>query len=293
MPSILKKSFSVQSARSFRDSLDRTDPTADTLYLYFGKETQWTDENTPDTPTESVSDEFDTRNAIVGIKKVVKTNSSFVVNRIDWTSGTVYDRYTEDATGLASDDFYVLTSANNVYKCINNNFGSSSIVEPSGSSTSTISTGDGYTWKFMYNLSSSMISTFLTDDWLPVPTGGQRTSFQTSVETASTYSATNPADGHGSSAIDELFATRIMIVQSLDQDESGTFPINDDYRQLGLWLNPRLTSNDSVASGSIYSVNDSNSDIDETTGKILLIDNRSAITRSSEQSETAKYVLQF
>ena len=36
-------------------------------------------------------------------------------------------------------------------KCLFNNKGASSTVEPSGTSTSTLSTADGYKWKFKDN----------------------------------------------------------------------------------------------------------------------------------------------
>ena len=293
MPRILKKNNRVSNAKNFRDSLGRVDPTPDYLYLFFGKESVWLDEDNPDTPTEDITDEFETRNAIVGIKKISQSDTAFVVARNTWTSGTVYAEYDADDSALFTKAFYVITSNNNVYKCLDNNSGGTSIVEPTGTSTSPVSTGDGYQWKFMYNLSSSMISEFLTNDWLPVPTGGQRTSFQTAVESNASYSAGNPPGGHGSNPIEELGANNVMISQTLDKDESGVFPVNDDYRQFGLWKNPKLTSTGNAATGSTYTVNDSNSDINEATGSILYVDNRKAIARSSEQAESFKLVMTF
>jgi len=293
MPAILKRNNGIFTAKNLIESVGRTTPAAENLYLFFGKASAWTDENTPDTPTESITIDTAARNDIIGIKKITQADLAFVVPRHTWTTGTVYTAYSAGSATLFSQAFYVITSNFNVYKCLNNNSNAQSIVEPTGTSTSPISTGDGYQWKFMYNLSTSMITNFLTTDWLPVPYGGQKTSFQTAVETSATYSNGTPPGGHGYDAVSELGANRIMISQILNKDESGVFPVNDDYRQFGLLLNPRLLSNNAIATGSAYIVNDSNSNIDPYTGQILYIDNRKAIARSSEQSESFKLILAF
>lgn len=292
MPKLLKTNNRISNAKNFRNSLGRVDPLPENLYLYFGKDTEWTDENTPDTPTEAISTEFETRSAIIGIKKISQADTAFVIPRYNWVTNTVYTQYDEDDISLFNKNFYVMNSNFNVYKCLDNNAGGTSVVQPTGTSTSPVITGDGYTWKFMYNLSSSLIAEFLTNDWLPVPDGGQKTSFQTSVESNAVYSAGSPAGGHGANAIEELGAKRIMISQKIDKDESGIFPTDDDYRQFGLWLNPKDT-NGNLATATTYSVNESNSTIDENTGSILYIDNRRVVTRSSEQSESFKLVTSF
>lgn len=292
MAKLLKINNRVANARNFRESLGRTTPAPEILYLYFGREAAWPDENNPPSPTEDIAYEFTTRNAIIGIKRISITNTAFVVARHNWSTGTVYDKYSASDASLFAKQFYVLSTVGNVYKCLDNNSGGQSIVEPTGTSTSSIATGDGYTWKFMYNLSSSMIDSFLTSDWLPVPYGGQETTLQTSVETNAVYTSGSPSGGHGSNAVEELGAKSVMISQTLDKDESGTFPTDDDYRQFGLWLNPELLASGN-ATGTLYSVNDSNTLIDQATGSILSIDNRKIITRSSEQAEKFQLILTF
>ena len=106
---------------------------------------------------------------------------------IYWTTGTVYDMYRADygatvnaavvqtaaggidmwATGTR---FYVLNSANNVYKCMNNNAGGTSTTEPTGTSTSEFTTADSYVWKYMYTLSTTEITSFMTTDFMAVST---------------------------------------------------------------------------------------------------------------------------
>jgi len=61
-----------------------------------------------------------------------------------------------------------MSSSFQVYKCISNNGGAASTVEPSGNDLGIISTADGYRWKFMYTIPLSLRSRFLTDDFIPV-----------------------------------------------------------------------------------------------------------------------------
>ena len=43
-----------------------------------------------------------------------------------------------------------------------------STVEPTGTSTSILTTGDGYKWKYMYSLSASQQVNFLSTDFMAV-----------------------------------------------------------------------------------------------------------------------------
>lgn len=297
MTTLIKNNNRTFVARAFRESLDRVDPAPEYLYMFIGRNTAWdTDSHlveVPETPTDNITTEFEARAEMYAIKRVTITDTALVVPRYNWTTSTVYDEYDADDTTLFTKDFYVLNSSNNVYKCLSNNSGAASTVEPTGTSTSSISTGDGYSWKFMYNLSSTMIATFLDDDWLPVPHGDQKTSFQTAVESSAAYAAGSPPGGHGFNAASELGARRVMVVQSFVGEESGTIDATGEIRQFGLISNPLLVSTGEVATGSVYSVNDSSSDINENSGSVLYIDNREVVSRATDQSETAKIILRF
>jgi hypothetical protein len=65
-------------------------------------------------------------------------------------------------------NFYVLTEDYNVYKCLDNNNNAKSTSKPLGTSTSPISTADGYVWKFMYTVPINLRSKFLSEDQMPV-----------------------------------------------------------------------------------------------------------------------------
>ena len=66
--------------------------------------------------------------------------------------------------------FYVVTDEYNVYQCIDNNYGSSSIVKPTGTSYDSIRASDGYLWKFLFSIPIALRNKFLTDVYMPVVT---------------------------------------------------------------------------------------------------------------------------
>ena len=69
---------------------------------------------------------------------------------------------------LEESNFYVLTEDYNVYKCLDNNNNALSTAKPLGTSTSPITTTDGYVWKFMYTVPINLRGKFLSEDQMPV-----------------------------------------------------------------------------------------------------------------------------
>lgn len=62
-------------------------------YYFLGKTLSWADETSPPYPIDSVQYEKDTRNEIITLKQIKPNDVGFVIPRIDWISGTVYDIY--------------------------------------------------------------------------------------------------------------------------------------------------------------------------------------------------------
>jgi hypothetical protein len=292
MTGFLYTNFSTQNVLNFRNSLLRTVPDADSVYLFIGRDTVWADENNPPAPNESVTTDIETRNNIIAIKKIAASNTAFVIPRYNWTANTVYSRYVTSDTSLFSKQFYVLTTDNNVYKCIQNGNGAPSLVRPTGTSTQQIETGDGYIWKFMFNLSSSMVVAFLNTSWIPVPYGTQKTSFQIAVENNAVYASGTPAGGHGKDAVTELGASRLMISQRFEGAEGISIPVNGNFRQFGIWCNPRHTNGD-LLTGPAYLVDTSNTVVNKLSGYITMVENREVINRNTNQSELFQPVFKF
>jgi len=198
MPAIVTNKFRIHNAEQFTESFSEASPNV--YYMGIGRpqafgtltrgDSRTTNEGSdasPLTPVDSVQDEFYYFDDMLAAKKVTSTDVSYVIPRRNWTTGTVYDYYRHDygnritgttttqtsdsgASTLWDSTFYVMSSTYNVYKCLDNNGGATSTVEPSGTSTSILTTGDGYKWKYMYSLTASEQTNFLSTDFMHVST---------------------------------------------------------------------------------------------------------------------------
>jgi hypothetical protein len=169
MPAIATSKFRVHNAEQFLEAFSEASNSI--MYLFVGGTNAFTDDSNPPTPTNSTANiEFLPWRDSIGAKRIQTSDVVHVVDRYDWTSGTVYDQYDDQDTDILDDDFYVVTDDYQVYKCLFNNGGAASTVKPTGTDTTPFTTGDGYIWKYMYTISTSDALKFLTNDYMPVRT---------------------------------------------------------------------------------------------------------------------------
>ena len=199
MPAIITNKFRIHNSKQFQESF--SEAAGNVYYLGIGRSLPFTtstrgDSRTanlgtdvlPITPADNINSESFTYDDLLAAKKITATDVAFVAPRRNWVTGTTYDIYRHDygeritgTTTLQSANsgvfnifdasFYVMNSARNVYKCLDNDNNTASTVEPTGTNASTIlSTADGYKWKYMYTLSASEQSNFLSTDFMPVST---------------------------------------------------------------------------------------------------------------------------
>jgi hypothetical protein len=343
MSALLTDQFRIFSAKKFIKSLEGPDATQsdaaagedrDRLYVFIGRPQAWDNENSPPQAIDAFDQFSDSYDDMISMKRVLASDTIQVIRRIDWTPpeqttgglGFTYDMYRHDysptntaasgATKLYDADFYVVNTNYQVYKCIYNGTspsdpnGKPSTIEPTGTSTSIITTADGYRWKYMYTIPVAQVLKFFSNEYMPVFTnnsvktnavsgevdtvvitssgsgynngtydnvaiagdgvggrvsivvdggkiisatvtsGGTGYSFgKISVDTISgigTGAAAQidvsmpPPGGHGFDSIIELGAYRVMINAKLSYDEgAGDFPVDNDYRRVGLVVNPR------------------------------------------------------
>ena len=165
---MLRTNFKNSLIQSFYDKFSAYSDTKN--YVFIGKFTEWYNETSPPTAVDSLQEELNAWKNMLLCKKINADDVVFVIKRINWTFGTVYQEY-DDTLDLYSEttpkEFYVLTSANNVYKCIFNNNGAASEYEPNGTSVEEIITQDGYIWKYMYSVRPEL-EDFLTEEYIPV-----------------------------------------------------------------------------------------------------------------------------
>lgn len=187
--------FRIYAAESFRDTLLSTNR----VYMFIGRAKEWGSPDTPPTnePVDSFAYHRNTYRDSVAFKRIDISDTALVIPRVDWidpantTGGTgkVYSMYKPDyapakttsngSSRLYDSNFYVMNSEYNVYKCLYNGQspefprGRPSLVEPTGTSTTVIETGDSpgvysYRWKYMYTIDADNILKFVTAEFIPV-----------------------------------------------------------------------------------------------------------------------------
>ena len=309
-----------------------------TAYAFLAHIDPWTDDNNPPEPTQDQKYLKSVFNSIFVAKQINTNDISPVIQRIDWTSGEIYDYYQDDVDMFAADgygllylNFYVKNRYDQVFKCLWNNNGAASTVEPffqpGTYGTNNIYKGsDGYKWKYIYTVDVGSKQKFMDSRWMPIPVGtntpnalqtaagfgdievinvtnggsgydpanaiitlaitGDGTGAAGTLEvangqitdivitnTGSNYTYANvsvtsslgsdasfnapisPVGGHAFDPISEMGCTRVMFTSEFNGSEGGIIPVDIDYRQVGLLINPTTLSNyPEPANGSIYKV---------------------------------------
>jgi len=174
MPSINTKKYRAFLAQQFANCISSN---TSHFYLAIGRPLAWSNENSPDTPTQDTqSVDFAYWRDTLAFKRVAVANTSFVIPRRDWVEDTVYAQYDDTSVSLFSNNFYVLditTAPFRVYKCLWNNNGVNSTIAPAttGNNVTPVATADGYVWQYMYSIDTDAYK-FLTNSWMPVSTNG-------------------------------------------------------------------------------------------------------------------------
>jgi hypothetical protein len=199
MPAIITNKFRIHNSEQFKESF--SEAAGNNYYLGIGRPSPFNTATRADGRTDNLGTDIipltpaDNNNTmsisyddLLAVKRISSTDIAFVAPRRNWTTGTTYDIYRHDygdrITGTTTQqsansgvfnlfdaNFYAMNSSRNVYKCLDNNNNTASTVEPTGTNASTIlSTADGYKWKYMYTLSASEQSNFLSTDFMAVST---------------------------------------------------------------------------------------------------------------------------
>jgi len=159
--------FRLNTADQLKESFDEPSPTR--LYMFVGRVTPFANDSLPPAITNTqFTTEFDVYKDMIAMKRINSNDIISVVPRYSWTNNTVFTQYNDKTANFYDKNFYVITSENNVYKCIDNHSGAASTEEPSGISTSIISTADGYRWKFLFAVTTADAQKFLTSTYIPV-----------------------------------------------------------------------------------------------------------------------------
>jgi len=190
------KKLSFNNAEQFKESFSEPEP-ATVGYVFIGNHVPYANESSPNSIVDSSFDEKSVWDNMFAAKRITGNDVELVVPRVNWTANTKFKQYDDRIdinelltgnTTLNVKAMYVITTGRDVYKCLSNNASSNSTIEPSGdytTSNGTISTSDGYIWKYMFNVKPS--NKFLTTNWIPAPTSTSKLDYN--------VSSTGPIDG--------------------------------------------------------------------------------------------------
>jgi len=162
----------INNAEQLKESVSEPAPNTK-LYLTYGKTGTWANDSNPPVSNTSYSTLYEVWRYMVGGKKITGADIHHIIPRNNWTANTVYTEYDDLNTDLfgINSKMTIVNNEYNVYKCIANNSGANSTIEPTSVNRDTIiETSDGYRWKFMYTISDSDKLRFVTDSYIPVQT---------------------------------------------------------------------------------------------------------------------------
>lgn len=208
-----------------------------TLYCFLSKVEPWPTEEVPPTPQQSQAYLNQVFKNMFVAKQITSSEMTPVIQRYDWTTGTIYDYYDdqEDMFALNTNGslvkvFYVRNRYDQVFKCLWNNNGAASTVEPmfepgTFSSNQIFQGADDYKWKYMYTITSGSKLKFMDTSWMPVPIGN------TTPNPVSTYAGSGDIEviniTDGGSGYDEANATVTVVITGDGYQASGNVVVVD------------------------------------------------------------------
>lgn len=153
------------------------------IYCFLSQVKPWPVDEVPPTPTQSDYDLKQVFKNMFFAKQITTNDMSPVIERIEWKTTTVYDYYQDNVNMFELDDngflvrkFYVKNRFDQVFKCLWNNNGGASTVEPifepgTFNANQIFQGADNYKWKYIYSISSGSKLKFMDGSWMPVPVG--------------------------------------------------------------------------------------------------------------------------
>lgn len=179
MTARITSSFYIENANSF---VDKVKNNSVSLYVASGcpvpiDDDPQNDITPPDSSTSSEISKFEMYDQILNMFRIQANGVIRGTIRFDWIKGSVYEPYRQDIDVTELRKFYCSSSVGNeihIYKCLyapqnNNGVFLPSTIKPTLTEIEPFILSDGYVWKYMYTLTPSQISLFLTKSFMPVP----------------------------------------------------------------------------------------------------------------------------
>lgn len=177
MATINSNDSRTRNAQNLIESYNEADGDA-SAYLFIGKPQNWENDAEPPNPVNNFKEYYQVHNDMLSLKRINDLDVHMMIPRVSWTSGAVYDMYRHDyssenpthsgASNLFDAVYYVLSSNNYVYVCLNNNGDRPSLVEPQNVSDTPFVTSDDYQWLKLYRVDTSNQQNYATNNLIPI-----------------------------------------------------------------------------------------------------------------------------
>lgn len=142
------------------------DANVNQYYLFLGKQTDETE--ILDTDRQIVIDTYNRMTMAKQVEAVIP-----VIENIPYVLNTKYTAYDDTAVSNTSHAIVKEGTYYYVYRCLDNNFGANSTVQPvfsiiSGSEDEAFRTNDGYLWKYLFRVSEDDYDKYSSSQYFPV-----------------------------------------------------------------------------------------------------------------------------
>lgn len=227
----LTTSFFINQANAFVSDVNDT---RNSYFVFASKSLPWDNESNPPAANNSLEETNLSvyRDLLFG-KLLANSDISILIPRYNWVFDTVYSEYDQTDADLYSKIFFVVNDQYEVFKCISNNRGAKSTVEPRLNTVSgTFNTADGYVWKYMYTIDAQSYSKFASADYIPVTINAD----VAGNAVPGTIDAYRITDGGNNYSVYESGFVFKLINKTTLQLPSTSSPNNDHYARSSIYL---------------------------------------------------------
>jgi hypothetical protein len=258
------------------------------LYLGVGKTTAWSNEGSPPSPSLDPLSQKTVKGDLLYLLQLSANDIRLGMIKNVWTTGTIYSQYdpSVDQTSYPTPN-YVVVGGSFVYKCLDNNNGATSTVQPSGTSASIAELADGYVWLYIGTIASQDSTRFTTTNFYPLPAlsglaqAGSISTFSNVVTSAATFTTSDTivtsvvGDGSGAQAavrtntVSTAVTVTDMFAAALGTNYSDAYGIA--YKSGATGTGALVTVNITSGAISSYTVDVGGSGYANTNGAIVLL----------------------
>lgn len=174
MAKVVTENFRIENANEFFTSFQQN--TGNNYYIMGSSIVNNTTAPQDDLIANTQKSKRDFQNRVIFGNKIDSNNIRYMFNIRPWTENVVYDAF-DDTQDMSTKNFYVTvlgddinSGSYSVFKCIRNNNGALSTSTPVNAEEDAqfeTTLGDGYVWKYMFDIVSSEYILYGTTKYLP------------------------------------------------------------------------------------------------------------------------------